>query len=68
MSRLLIVKPHDEILIIAKSGTINRQKTDGISSQGRGASGVRLQRLDAGDKIVDVARVIKVVDVVEEQK
>ena len=67
VTRMLIVKPGDEILIMSKSGTMSRQKTDAISCQGRGASGVRVQRLDEKDKVVDVARVIKQEDI-EEQK
>lgn len=58
VARLQIVKQGDEILLIAKSGIVSRQKTDAISCQGRAASGVRVQRMDEGDKVVDVARVV----------
>ena len=54
-----IVKPNEDVLIITQNGTISRQKIKMISTQKRAAKGVRVQRLDEGDKIVDIARIIQ---------
>ena len=47
-----VVKEDDELLIITQSGTTSRQKIKNISTQGRGAQGVRVQKLDGGDEVV----------------
>jgi DNA gyrase subunit A len=58
IARAKMVMPDDDILIITKNGNISRQKVNKISTQRRAAKGVRVQRLDADDKIVDIAVVI----------
>lgn len=47
----------DEIILITQQGIINRQRVDGISVIGRNAQGVRLIKLEEGDKLVSIARV-----------
>ena len=44
----------DEIVISTAKGTILRQKVDDLSIQSRTATGVLLQKLTEGDKIVMV--------------
>lgn len=59
MSCLLIVGEEDEILVITARGVMVRQKVNQVSSQGRAATGVLLQRLDKGDSISSVSIVPK---------
>ena len=54
LASLRIVKPGDELMIATVNGIIVRQKADAISSQGRMATGVRLQQLGENDKVVSV--------------
>jgi len=51
------VRPEDEILAITAKGVVNRQTIKGISVIGRATQGVRVVRLDAGDKVVSVGRI-----------
>jgi len=48
----------DELMLVTQNGVINRQSVGSISVIGRNTQGVRLIRLDSGDKVVDVARVV----------
>ncbi|TVR65576.1 MAG: DNA gyrase subunit A [Gemmatimonadales bacterium] len=48
----------DEVMLITRSGVVNRQAVQEVRVIGRATQGVRLVNLDAGDEIVDVARVI----------
>lgn len=57
MACLRIVKPGNEVMIATQSGIVVRQQTDQISSQGRMATGVRLQQLK-DDKVVSVTPVV----------
>ena len=43
------------MLLITQKGTIVRQRVAAISQQGRAATGVRLQNLDADDHVASVA-------------
>lgn len=54
---ILQVTDEDEIMIIASSGKLIRMKASNISTIGRHTQGVRLIDLDAGDKVVSIARV-----------
>jgi DNA gyrase subunit A len=56
---LRIVKEDDEVLVITAKGVIVRQQVKNISSQGRTATGVLVQKLDAGDHITSVSLVPK---------
>jgi DNA gyrase subunit A len=60
------VKPaqeDDELMIITKNGLLIRMPVSGISLIGRATQGVKLINLEAGDKVVRVARVVSPKDV-----
>jgi DNA gyrase subunit A len=54
----LLVKPDDEIMLISSNGTLVRTPVSEISIQGRNTQGVRLIRLDEGDRLVGLERII----------
>lgn len=54
----LQVKPDDEIMLISSSGTLVRTPVSDISVQGRNTQGVRLIRLDEGDRLVGLERIV----------
>jgi DNA gyrase subunit A len=54
----LLVKPEDEIMLISSSGTLVRTPVGEISVQGRNTQGVRLIRLDEGDRLVGLERIV----------
>ena len=54
----LQVKPDDEIMMISSSGTLVRTPVGEISIQGRNTQGVRLIRLDEGDRLVGLERIV----------
>jgi DNA gyrase subunit A len=45
----------EDVLVITARGIVNRLSVREISTQGRGASGVRLKRLDEGDRVSAIA-------------
>ena len=49
----------DELMLITQKGIIIRQPVKQITVIGRATQGVKLINLDAGDKVMDVARVVK---------
>ena len=51
------VDEEDELMFISVSGQIIRTSSKFISVIGRNTQGVRLMRLDAGDKIADTAKI-----------
>jgi DNA gyrase subunit A len=53
------VLPEDELMLITRHGVIIRSPVDGIRVIGRNTQGVKVMNLDAGDLVVDVARVVK---------
>ncbi len=53
------VQPEDELMMITRAGVIIRVPVDGIRIIGRNTQGVRVMNLDEGDRLVDVARVVK---------
>jgi DNA gyrase subunit A len=53
----LQVLPGQEIMMISSTGTLVRTTVDEISVQGRNTQGVRLIRLDEGERLVGVERV-----------
>ncbi len=57
------IHPGDELMIITRSGVVNRQAADGIRVIGRNTQGVRLINLGPKDEVVDVARVVNEEDV-----
>ncbi|HVI85880.1 MAG TPA: DNA gyrase subunit A, partial [bacterium] len=52
------VKDDDEILMITARGIISRMPVKEISTQGRAAQGVRLKRLDEGDRVSAIAPIV----------
>ncbi len=60
------VVPGNELMLITKSGIVNRQLIDGIRVIGRNTQGVRLINLGPGDQVMDVARVLNE-DVIAEE-
>jgi DNA gyrase subunit A len=52
------VELDDEILVISDGGVTARMAVREISSQGRDATGVRVQKLDAGQSVASVAKVL----------
>ncbi|HEX7337146.1 MAG TPA: DNA gyrase subunit A [Gemmatimonadales bacterium] len=55
---LMEVIPQDELMMITRHGVIIRLPVDGIRVIGRNTQGVKVMNLDAGDAVVDVARVV----------
>jgi len=54
-----VVEPDDEVLLITSEGQIIRVVVATIRQTGRSAQGVRLIRLDGGDHVAGLARVVK---------
>jgi DNA gyrase subunit A len=54
----LQIEPDDEIMLISSSGTLVRTPVSDISVQGRNTQGVRLIRLDEGDRLVGLERIV----------
>jgi DNA gyrase subunit A len=46
-----------EIMLISSTGTLVRTAVDGISVQGRNTQGVRLIRLEEGERLVGIERI-----------
>ncbi len=53
----VLVKELDEIMLITDGGILVRTPVDGISVVGRNTQGVRIIRLDAGEKVIGVDRI-----------
>jgi DNA gyrase subunit A len=53
----LRVTPENEIMLISSNGTLVRTPVSDISVQGRNTQGVRLIRLDEGDRLVGLERI-----------
>ena len=56
---LKAVNPDDDLMLISMNGIIIRTGLAQLRDIGRNTQGVRLIRLDSGDKLVAVARVVK---------
>ncbi len=54
----LQIKQDDEIMLISSSGTLVRTPVSDISVQGRNTQGVRLIRLDEGDRLVGLECIV----------
>ena len=53
----VLVSEDDEIMLISSSGTLVRTGVDEISVMGRNTQGVRLIRLESGQRLVGLARI-----------
>ena len=56
--RLGSVTDDDELMFISQQGIIIRTPAKEISVIGRATQGVRVMKLEAGDKLVDVAKIV----------
>src|SRR3989441_1087895 len=56
---VLEVEPGDELLVTTVGGIVIRCPADGIRETGRAARGVRIQRLNEGDKVTAVVRLLR---------
>ncbi len=54
---LKVLGAGDELLLVSERGVIVRMQADAIPQQSRAATGVRLQRIDAGDRLAEVVLV-----------
>jgi DNA gyrase subunit A len=52
------VRPDDQIVLISSAGTLVRTAVTDVSQQGRNTQGVRLIRLDDGDRLVGLDRIV----------
>jgi len=62
----VLVGEDDEIMLISSNGTLVRTPVDDISIQGRNTQGVRLIRVEEGQRLVGVARIEPIDEEVEE--
>jgi DNA gyrase subunit A len=53
------VEEGDELVLISKNGTLIRMPASGISVIGRSTQGVRLMRLQPGDRVMGAAKIIE---------
>jgi len=56
---VLEVEPDDELLVTTTGGIVIRCPVDDIRSTGRAARGVRIQRLNEGDRVTAVVRLVR---------
>ncbi|MFM2159092.1 MAG: gyrase subunit, partial [Cyanobacteriota bacterium] len=54
---LKVLGAGEELLLVSERGVIVRMQADAVPQQSRAATGVRLQRLDAGDRLAEVVLV-----------
>lgn len=54
----LIVNMEDDLMILSINGSIIRVHTDSISIMGRDTQGVIAMRLNDGDKVASIAKII----------
>ena len=56
------VSNNDEIIVMSASGIVMRTKVSGISIQKRSTRGVRIMKMDEGDRVVGVAVLVPELD------
>jgi DNA gyrase subunit A len=54
---LKVLGAGEELLLVSEKGVIVRMSADAIPQQSRAATGVRLQKLDSGDRLAEVVLV-----------
>ena len=64
---LKVLGAGEELLLVSERGVIVRMQADAIPQQSRAATGVRLQRLDAGDRLAEVVLVPPAAESIEEE-
>jgi len=55
---LIVVENSDQVVIATANGIVVRQQVADISSQGRMATGVRIQALSSDDAVVSVSKIV----------
>jgi DNA gyrase subunit A len=55
----LVVRPHQELVLISENGMVQRTGVRGISQQGRSATGVRVMNVRDDDRVSAVAVVVE---------
>ena len=63
-----LVNDEDDIILISSDGSIIRLECSNISLLGRATQGVTLKRMDEGDHIVDIARVMNEICVIDTEE
>jgi len=53
-----IVNEKDDIMIITKNGSLIRTNVSEISEVGRNTKGVKIMKLDSGDKVINITKII----------
>ena len=56
---LSVDEEKDDVIMISENGTVVRMNVSEISTQSRTARGVKVMRLDEGDRVVTVARTLR---------
>ena len=64
---LKVLGAGEELLLVSEKGVIVRTRADAVPQQSRAATGVRLQRLDAGDRLAEVVLVPPAAESSEEE-
>jgi DNA gyrase subunit A len=54
---LKVLGAGEELLLVSERGVIVRMQADAVPQQSRAATGVRLQKLDSGDRLAEVVLV-----------
>ncbi|MBU4139635.1 MAG: hypothetical protein KJ729_06835, partial [Euryarchaeota archaeon] len=62
------VHEDDEIMVTTSKGIVIRVPVSGIKVQGRNTQGVRIMKVDGGDRVVGVARLAKEEEKVVQEK
>jgi DNA gyrase subunit A len=55
----LVVREHEELILISENGIVTRTAVRGISRQGRDATGVRVMNVRDDDRVVAVALIVE---------
>ena len=63
-----MLRPGDDILVISDDGTIIRMAGEGVSLLGRATQGVRMMRLAAGSRVIDVEKTERVPEAETEEE
>ena len=63
---LRVMGEEEELLLVSERGVIVRLQSDAIPQQSRAATGVRLQKLDSGDRLAEVVLVPPALELEEE--
>ncbi|WP_320674807.1 DNA gyrase subunit A [Prochlorococcus sp. MIT 1341] len=65
---LKVLGPGEELLLVSERGVIVRTSADKVPQQSRAATGVRLQKLDQGDRLSEVVLVPQKIEADEDEE